>query len=50
VTGGIGTGTLLDWIVKNAPIYAYVDVDERTFLRYGDDSTVLTNLRHLQLN
>jgi RND family efflux transporter MFP subunit len=35
VTGGIGTGTLLTRIVKNAPIYAYVDVDERTFLRYA---------------
>lgn len=35
VTGGVGTGTLLTRIVKNAPIYAYVDVDERTFLRYA---------------
>ncbi|MFM7116618.1 MAG: efflux RND transporter periplasmic adaptor subunit [Planctomycetota bacterium] len=35
VTGGIGTGTLLTRIVKNTPIYAYVDVDERTFLRYA---------------
>lgn len=35
VTGGIGTGTLLTRIVRNSPIYAYVDVDERTFLRYA---------------
>jgi len=35
VTGGLGTGTLLTRIVKNSPIYAYVDVDERTFLRYA---------------
>lgn len=35
VTGGLGSGTLLTRIVRNSPIYAYVDVDERTFLRYA---------------
>jgi RND family efflux transporter MFP subunit len=34
VTGGIGNGTLLTRIVRNDPIYAYVDVDERSVLRY----------------
>ncbi len=34
VTGGLGSGTLLTRIVKNAPIYAYVDIDERSLLRY----------------
>lgn len=34
VTGGIGNGTLLTRIVRNDPIYAYVDVDERSILRY----------------
>lgn len=34
VTGGLGSGTLLTRIVKNKPIYAYVDVDERSLLRY----------------
>ncbi len=34
VTGGIGSGTLLTRIVSNHPIYAYIDVDERTVLRY----------------
>ena len=34
VTGGLGSGTLLTRIVSNHPIYAYLDVDERTVLRY----------------
>jgi RND family efflux transporter MFP subunit len=34
VTGGLGSGTLLTRIVRNDPIYAYVDVDERSVLRY----------------
>ncbi len=34
VTGGLGSGTLLSRIVKNSPIYAYVDIDERSLLRY----------------
>ncbi len=34
VTGGIGSGTLLTRIVTTDPIFAYIDVDERTVLRY----------------
>ncbi|MEI7461561.1 MAG: efflux RND transporter periplasmic adaptor subunit [Pirellula sp.] len=34
VTGGLGSGTLLTRIVSNHPMYAYLDVDERTVLRY----------------
>ncbi len=34
VTGGLGSGTLLTRIVKNSPIFAYVDIDERSLLRY----------------
>ncbi len=34
VTGGLGSGTLLTRIVKNSPIYAYIDIDERSLLRY----------------
>ncbi len=34
VTGGLGSGTAITRIVNNSPIYAYVDVDERSVLRY----------------
>ncbi len=34
VTGGLGSGTLLTTIVSVAPIHAYFDVDERSFLKY----------------
>ncbi|MFO1063522.1 MAG: efflux RND transporter periplasmic adaptor subunit [Pirellulales bacterium] len=34
VSGGLGTGTMLTRIVRNDPIYTYVDVDERSMLRY----------------
>ena len=34
VTGGLGSGTLLTRIVKNDPIFAYLDIDERTVLKY----------------
>jgi len=34
VTGGLGSGTLLTRIVTTDPIFAYIDVDERTVLRY----------------
>lgn len=34
VTGGLGSGTMLTRIVKNDPMYAYVQVDERALLRY----------------
>ncbi len=34
LTGGIGSGTLLTRIVKDQPIYAYIDIDERSVLRY----------------
>jgi RND family efflux transporter MFP subunit len=34
LTGGLGSGTLLTRIVKDKPIYAYVDIDERSVLRF----------------
>jgi RND family efflux transporter MFP subunit len=34
VTGGLGSGTVLTRIVNTAPIYAYIDVDEQSLLRY----------------
>lgn len=34
VTGGLGSGTLLTRIVRNDPMYAYFEVDERSLLRY----------------
>lgn len=34
VTGGIGSGSLLTRIVNNNPIYAYIDIDERSVLKY----------------
>jgi RND family efflux transporter MFP subunit len=34
VTGGIGNGTLLTRIVRNNPIYAYLDIDDRSALKY----------------
>lgn len=34
LTGGLSSGTLLTKIVKEQPMYAYFDVDERSLLRY----------------
>lgn len=34
VSGGLGPGTLLTRIVEDAPLYAYIDVDERSILGY----------------
>jgi len=34
LTGGLGSGTLLTRIVQDKPIYAYVDIDERSVLRF----------------
>lgn len=34
VSGGLGSGTLLTRIVRDSPMYAYIDVDERSFLNY----------------
>ena len=34
LTGGVSSGTLLTKIVKEQPLYAYFDVDERSLLRY----------------
>lgn len=34
LTGGLGSGTLITQIVSVAPIYAYLDVDEASILRY----------------
>jgi len=34
LTGGLGSGTLITRIVKDSPMFAYIDVDERSILRY----------------
>lgn len=34
ITGGVGTGTLLTTITSVDPIYGYIDVDERSLLKY----------------
>jgi RND family efflux transporter MFP subunit len=34
LTGGLGSGTLITRIVSISPIYAYLDVDEASILRY----------------
>jgi RND family efflux transporter MFP subunit len=34
VTGGLGSGTLLTRIVKNSPLYAYFDIDERSLVEF----------------
>jgi RND family efflux transporter MFP subunit len=34
VTGGLGSGTLLTRIVRNAPLYAYFDIDERSLVEF----------------
>jgi multidrug efflux system membrane fusion protein len=34
VTGGLGSGTLLTRIVNNDPVYAYIDIDEASVLKY----------------
>lgn len=34
LTGGLGSGTLITRIVKDSPMFAYIDIDERSILRY----------------
>ncbi len=42
VTGGLGSGTLLTRIVRNDPMFAYLDIDERSVLKYWRRLTAST--------